>query len=368
MATTGIISSNMTTPAAASGQVDANGNPIQPSPVVPAPTAVNVADPTKWTVDPKQTTQGQIASMIDPNSPLYQSWATAGKEKAAGQGFTNGSMEQSGILNSVMQNATPIATSDANTMATAGKYNADTQNTINQQNANAANTMAATGYQGQVSQANTQANNATSLGTANISANTQLATANISANTQLATANISANTQLATANISADTQKAVAQLSSDTQQKLATMNNTSQAAISSAHDANAVLIANNSAATTAFNNYIQEIANIDASSTISDKAGAEAKATTLFQNAMNALKSSGGTSIDLTGVVPATTLSQATDLVANIATTGTSGTVPGNPGGPYTAPDGTHWPDWMSLFRYANAGSSSSTNNAYSGG
>jgi hypothetical protein len=87
-------------------------------------------------VDQSKTAQGIEQSMIDPNNPYYQAWATAGAQQAASKGFTNGSMMQSGILNSIMQNAQPIATNDAAIYANAANTNANNQTNVNTTNAN----------------------------------------------------------------------------------------------------------------------------------------------------------------------------------------------------------------------------------------
>lgn len=133
-------------------------------------------------IDPAtQTVQGQMASMTDVNNPFYQKWSTAGKEMAATNGFTNGSMQQTGILNSVMQNATPIATTDAanaNAVTNLNTVNQNASNTAyagaqNQaklQDSQQANSLASTNAQLGTTASTTNANNATSLSNAGTSA------------------------------------------------------------------------------------------------------------------------------------------------------------------------------------------------------
>ncbi len=142
--------SNSTAPTTGNPSTYTNANPTTPSTgtgspnTVSAPTSVNVAN--------TPTTSQNMTNMIDPNNPYYQKWATQGLENSASKGFTNGSMAQTGILNSVMQNATPIAQADA-------------QQTSSQAttNANNANQLAGTVYQGAITQADTAANNAVTL-------------------------------------------------------------------------------------------------------------------------------------------------------------------------------------------------------------
>jgi len=183
-----------------------------------ADSAAMLNDPSKWTVTGDQTTQGQLAKLLDPNSALYQAWATAGKQQAAANGFTgNSTMRDTAMQNSILQNATPIANADAATFAKAAGYNTDEQN--------------------------------------------QFGLANMNASNALNLANLSASTQKYTADQSASTQKAIA-----------SMNNESQALISKVHDENSVLINNNSAASTAFNNYAATVANINGSKEMDENA------------------------------------------------------------------------------------------------
>ena len=172
--------------------------------------------PTKWDITANQTTQGQMSSLIDPNSPYYQAWKNAGANDAAARGFTgNSTIRDSAIMDSVIRNATPIAQSDAAINAKAAGYNADMPNQFAVANQNANNT---------AGQFNSREKN------------------------QMAQAQITASTARYGTDVSASTQRFVAGLNSDTQKAVATMNNASQATISSAHDANAVFLANNKAA------------------------------------------------------------------------------------------------------------------------
>ncbi len=100
-------------------------------------------NPTQWSVSPEQTMQGQLKALTDQNNPMTQQWMEQGREEAAARGFTgNSSIRDSGIIDSVMRNAIPIAQGDANTYAKAAGYNADTANQFTTANTNAQNTAA----------------------------------------------------------------------------------------------------------------------------------------------------------------------------------------------------------------------------------
>jgi len=218
-------------------------------------TPTQLSNPTQWKVDGDQTVQGQMTRMIDPNNPYYQAWKTAGAQDAAARGFTgNSSIRDTAIMDSIMRNATPIATSDASTYAKAAGYNADTENNFAIKNQEASNT---------AGQFNSGQANA-------------MAQAKLSADTSKYSTDKSSATQLATAKISADTQKFVSTLSSDTQVKVANLNNASQAAISAAHDANAVLLSNNSDAQNAFRDYVNAVSIIQNNDKMSGDAKTDA--------------------------------------------------------------------------------------------
>jgi hypothetical protein len=133
------------------------------SPIAANYNAAQTGDPTKWNVTSDQTVQGQMANMLDPNSPYYQAWKTAGAQEAAARGFTgNSSIRDSAIQDSLIRNATPIATSDATTYGKAAGYNADIKNQVALSNTTAQNT---------ANQTNVAADNARYLG--NLSASSQ---------------------------------------------------------------------------------------------------------------------------------------------------------------------------------------------------
>lgn len=234
-------------------------------------TPPSVADntPSQWHISPDQTVQGQMAKLIDPNNPYYQQWATAGAQDAAARGFTgNSSIRSTGIMDSVMRNATPIAGADAATYAKAAGYNADMPNQFALKNADMAN--------------------------------------------QLALARISADTAKFTAGLSADTQKSVAQLSA-----------TSQQTISQAHDANSALLASNDSAKSAYSSYVAALAQIDqnAGMDAAAKQAAIVTQTQVFNNAIAGLRSANsgtaniGSPLDI-NAAPASTNSAAAAAAA----------------------------------------------------
>lgn len=213
----------------------------------PAYQAAQLGNPTQWNVTADQTVQGQMKNLIDPNSPYYQQWATAGAADAAARGFTgNSSIRDTSILDSVMRGATPIATSDAGTYAKAAGYNADMSN--------------------------------------------QFAMKNADLSQQMALAHLSSDTQKYLGNLSATTQQAVQQMSSD-----------SQKSISQAHDANSVLIQGNQAAAQAYQTYVNAVASIDIQPGMDEaaKRAAIITQTQIFNNAISGLRAGSSSTPDV---------------------------------------------------------------------
>ena len=215
--------------------------------------ASTLGTPTQMNVTSDQTAAGQMAKLADPNNPYYQAWATAGAEGAAQRGFTgNSSIQQSGILDSVMRNATPIATNDANTFNKAALYNTDTANQFGIKNMDAVNAAGA--------------NNAAQIN------------------------------QQRQVDVGATTQRYGIDTNAATQQSIAALNTQSQQLISAAHDANSSLLQNNSAAQQAYNTYATSIANIN------EQTGMDANAkdaaiqtlTQTFNNQMTGIRQATG--------------------------------------------------------------------------
>lgn len=254
------VQSGVLSPAAQPASAQPSGSTVQPAaastppatattpPAPPAPAqAGTLPAPAQWNVTGDQTVAGQMGKLADPNNPYYQQWAQAGAADAAARGFTgNSSIRDSAILDSVMRNATPIAQADAATYSKAAGYNTDQQNQFGLAQFNAAN-------------------------------------------------------QMAQANLSSQTQQYVSNLGADTQKTVAAMSNASQAAISQAHDANAVLLQNNQAASNAYSQYVQAVASIDQQSGMDEaaKAAAIATQTQIFNAAMASMKGSNAGTPDL---------------------------------------------------------------------
>jgi hypothetical protein len=248
-----------------------------------------LGDPSKWGVTSDQTTQGQMAKMIDPNNPYYQAWANAGAQDAAARGFTgNSSIRDSAIMDAVMRNATPIASADAATYAKAAGYNTDQLNQNALQNFNAANVS----NQFNSGQSNTLLNNILGINSnqsiAKLNSDTTLGVAGINAATSKYNTDTNASTSLATAGLSASTQKYIADASAASQKTIAGMNNASQQTLNAAHDANSAAIATNQNTATAWNNYIAGIANIQSNATMDSAAK-----TAAVQNLTDAANAAG---------------------------------------------------------------------------
>jgi hypothetical protein len=323
-----------------------------PSAATYAPT--QLADPTKWNITSNQTTAGQMKDLIDPNSPYYQQWATVGRELAAGNGFTNGTIMQTGILDSVMRGALPIAQSDAAAYAKAAGYNADMPNQFAVKDADIANTAGQfnAGQTNSMTQS-VMANDTqrygidTSAATQRYSVDANTAAAKLQSQTQLAinasnvssqdkNALLSSNTQIlmndkslgvternailssqtqqiinsatltsseknallqsqtqkTLSDTSAETQRFVATTSAKTQVDLAGLNTASQKLISETHDANSVLLQNSSQATTMFTQYLNNIGTINMSTTMPEdsKKNAIEQQTATFNSAIRALR------------------------------------------------------------------------------
>lgn len=97
--------------------------------------------PTTWNVDQNQTVAGQVAKIIDPNSPIIQQARTQALQSANDRGLLNSSIAMTGADDAAYRAAIPIAQADAATYAKAAGYNADTKTTSDAFKANADNTL-----------------------------------------------------------------------------------------------------------------------------------------------------------------------------------------------------------------------------------
>jgi hypothetical protein len=87
-----------------------------------------------WNVDNSSTVQGQLASVLDSNSPLMQRAGTQALQEANRRGLANSTMAVQAGQTALYDRALPIAQQDANTFAQAGQFNAAARNQRDQFN------------------------------------------------------------------------------------------------------------------------------------------------------------------------------------------------------------------------------------------
>lgn len=110
-------------------------NTVTPLTPNPGPTAAQYT-PQLSTVDPaKETTAGQLQSIIAEDSPLMQQARAQAKQGMAQRGLINSSMSQGAGVAAMLDRATPIATADAATYANRSVLNQNATNTGGQFNA-----------------------------------------------------------------------------------------------------------------------------------------------------------------------------------------------------------------------------------------
>jgi hypothetical protein len=181
-------------------QAPAPSAPPAPSmapPAAPATatyTPATLGTPTAWNVTGNQTMQGQLAGIMDPNSPIIQQARTQGLELANERGLLNSSIGESAALNSAYNAALPIASADAATYSKAAGYNADQSNQFAARNQDATNTAGAF-----------NANQTNQMGQAQLSAQTQAAIAQLQAQTQTNLGYLDSQTKTNLANLDAGT-------------------------------------------------------------------------------------------------------------------------------------------------------------------
>jgi hypothetical protein len=185
--------------------------------------------PTQWNIDPSQTVQGRIASIVDPNSPIVQQAQAQAKIDAAGRGLSNTSMAVTAGQAAAYQAALPIAQADAATAAKAAGYNANTAN--------------------------------------------DFAGKNIDSSNQFALADKSIGAQLSLADKNIASQKDLAGINRDTQMQIGKMNIGAQATANKLAQENQTLISTNGSAAAAFNQGMAAINNIN----LNDKMDADTK-------------------------------------------------------------------------------------------
>lgn len=109
-----------------------------PPPQVGKP-AAKTAGVTNWNVAKEQTVEGRLPGLIEANSPIMQLADTRAKQKANAYGLMNSSLAVGAGQAAVLDAATGIATSDANTLARSGEFNANAANQVGMFNAGEGN-------------------------------------------------------------------------------------------------------------------------------------------------------------------------------------------------------------------------------------
>lgn len=99
-----------------------------------------------WQLDTaKQTTSGQLNSLISQDNPLMQTAKTQAQQQANDRGLINSTMAGQAGQQAVIQTALPIAQADAGVNATNAQWNADQQNKTNMFNTSESNKLLQTG-------------------------------------------------------------------------------------------------------------------------------------------------------------------------------------------------------------------------------
>lgn len=301
------------------------GTAMQPAAVTPVkPTVENggLVDPAQRTVNAtNETVAGQINQAANPNSQIGMLADNARRmavrnamESSNASGTADSTMNREAVAqggNTAYFNAiTPIATADAGTYSLAAGQNLAATNTGLLANAAAVNqadltkaslsTSAAIAAAQNVAQkygvdvnaavsiANAATQSKTTLTAQQMQDLAQKYNVDVNAATLIANAATTANTAITTANVSAATSKYVA----DNNLDISKLTAASQAAISKAHDDNANILQNSQQATTIFNQYMLNMANISSSTTMNQdaKTAAAAIQTQDLQVVMDALK------------------------------------------------------------------------------
>lgn len=98
-----------------------------PDKTLPDVTPAPAVTPRSIAVTPNQTVQGQLKTMLDPNSPLMQQAATMGASYANKRGLLNSSIGASAAQDAMIRNAMPAAQQDAGTFYDANKTDSSNQ-------------------------------------------------------------------------------------------------------------------------------------------------------------------------------------------------------------------------------------------------
>lgn len=180
--------------------------------------SAELGSPTRWNVDPTQTVEGRIQSIINPNNPLMQQARTRAMEQANARGLMNSSLAATAGESAMIDAAMPIAQADAATFAKSASYNADQSN--------------------------------------------QFAVRNVDADNQFRLRGMDQGQQRNMAAFERETQQQLAQINRDTQTTLAGLDATNKAAAEATRSANDRLLNTNNQAATAFNQAVSAVSAI----------------------------------------------------------------------------------------------------------
>lgn len=104
-------------------------------------------DPNTLVKPTAETTENRLTGILNKGGALMQQAATSGQQQAASRGLLNSSMAVQAAQGAVLQAATPIASSDAQSINQMAATNAGAVNQALQSNVNAQNTAAQTNMQ-----------------------------------------------------------------------------------------------------------------------------------------------------------------------------------------------------------------------------
>jgi DNA-directed RNA polymerase subunit M/transcription elongation factor TFIIS len=125
-------------------------NALNPKTATPTATATSWAPTTgtastgtafDWNVDNKSTVGGQMAGLLEQNSPYMQAAKTQALQMGNQRGLLNSSMTAGAGTLAAIQSSLPIAQQDAQTFAQAGQWNAVNKTNMSQFNAGQNQTM-----------------------------------------------------------------------------------------------------------------------------------------------------------------------------------------------------------------------------------
>lgn len=226
---------------------------------------INSGMASQWNIDGSQTVAGQLKDLLNPNNPLMQQARTGALEQMNNRGLSNSSMAMTAGDAAAYQAALPIAQADAATYAKATSYNADQKNQFALQGNNLSSSQWIAQLQANTSKYNTDASAATSKYNTDVGASTSKYSTDANSNTSKYTADLSSNTQ-----------QAIAAKNVESQQIMKQWDNATQLEGTRIQQAYQQQINTNSQASTAFNNAMQFINQINLQSTMSPEVKTQA--------------------------------------------------------------------------------------------